>query len=251
MLDSTLKTQLRTYFERIVTPIALVASLDDGAKSAELRELLEEIAALSDRISVQVANDNARVPSFAIQPSGVRFAGLPMGHEFNSLVLALLHAGGHPAKAGADAVAAIKALSGEYRFETYFSLSCQNCPDVVQALNLMSVLNPNIQHVAIDGGLFPNEIAAREIMAVPAVFLNGKPFGQGRMSLDEILGKLDTGAAEREGAKLAEKPPFDQQHGSFGNVAIFVHDTSTKVFVSKSYFFAMDEFAAASALWRA
>ena len=209
MLDSTLKTQLRTYFERIVTPIALVASLDDGAKSAELRELLEEIAALSDRISVRVANDDARVPSFAIQPSGVRFAGLPMGHEFNSLVLALLHAGGHPAKAGADAVAAIKALSSEYRFETYFSLSCQNCPDVVQALNLMSVLNPNIHHVAIDGDLFPNEIAAREIMAVPAVFLNGKPFGQGRMSLDEILGKLDTGAAEREGAKLAEKPPFD------------------------------------------
>ncbi|AWK89729.1 alkyl hydroperoxide reductase subunit F [Azospirillum thermophilum] len=213
MLDANLKTQLRGYLERISQPIELVASLDDGAKSQELQGLLEDIASLSDKITLVRRDDDARKPSFSIHRVGtdiaVRFAGLPMGHEFNSLVLALLQVGGHPSKESAELIEQIKDLDGDYRFETYFSLSCQNCPDVVQALNLMSALNPRIRHVAIDGALFPEEVEKRQVMAVPTVFLNGEPFAQGRMGLEQIVAKLDSGAVEREAAKIRTKAPFD------------------------------------------
>jgi alkyl hydroperoxide reductase subunit F len=139
----------------------------------------------------------------------LRFAGLPMGHEFTSLVLALLQVGGHPSKASQDVIEQVKALDGDYQFETYFSLSCQNCPDVVQALNLMAVLNPRVKHVAVDGALFQDEVERRQIMAVPSVYLNGEPFGQGRMGLEEIVAKLDTGAAARSADKLNAKDAFD------------------------------------------
>ncbi len=213
MLDDQIKAQLKGYFERIQHPIELVASLDDGDASRETRELLEEIAALSDRIALVADGHDPRRPSFAIRPAGkdavITFAGLPMGHEFNSLVLALLQAGGHPPKIAAEAVEQIKALDGDYRFETYFSQSCQNCPEVVQALNAISVLNPRIRHVAIDGAAFPAETAEREIMAVPSVFLNGEPFGQGRMSLEEILAKVDKGASARDAERLNAKAPYE------------------------------------------
>ncbi len=137
------------------------------------------------------------------------FAGLPMGHEFTSLVLALLQVGGHPPKAGAAVLETVRALDGDFRFETYFSQSCQNCPDVVQALNLMAVLNPNVRHVAIDGADFPAEVEARQIMSVPAIYLNGKPFAQGRMTLEEVVAKLDTSAGAKEAAKLDTKATFD------------------------------------------
>ncbi|HXP96280.1 MAG TPA: alkyl hydroperoxide reductase subunit F [Telmatospirillum sp.] len=213
MLENTLKDQLTGYFANITQPIELVASLDDGAKSQELLDLLQDIASLSDKITVIRRDDGARKPSFAIHRTGtdigVRFAGLPMGHEFNSLVLALLQVGGHPSKTAQEVIAQIKDLEGDYRFETYFSLSCQNCPDVVQALNLMSVLNPKISHVAIDGALFQAEVEARQVLAVPTVFLNGEPFGQGRMSLDQILAKVDSGALQRDAEKINGKDAFD------------------------------------------
>ena len=139
----------------------------------------------------------------------VVFAGLPMGHEFTSLVLALLQVGGHPSTADAELLEQVRELEGEYRFETYFSQSCQNCPDVVQALNLMSVVNPNIRHVAIDGAVFQSEVDERQVKAVPSVFLNGEPFEQGRMSLEQIVARLDAGSAEREAAKIADKEPFE------------------------------------------
>lgn len=212
MLDASLKTQLKAYLEKITQPIELVATLNDGAKSKEMAELLGEIASLSDRVSYKERAVGARAPSFAIErvdsDIAVRFAGLPMGHEFNSLVLALLQVGGHPSKLGQDVIAQVTALPGTYHFETYFSLSCQNCPDVVQALNLMATLNPKISHVAIDGAVFPEEVEQRQVMAVPSVYLNGKPFAQGRMSLEQILAKIDTGAVEREAAKIDAKEPF-------------------------------------------
>ena len=213
MLDSNVKGQLKAYFEKITQPIELAASLDDGAKSQEMLALLQDIASLSDKITFVRTDDDARKPSFAINRTGtdigVRFAGLPMGHEFNSLILALLQVGGHPSKESAEVIEQVKALEGEYRFETYFSLSCQNCPDVVQALNLMSVLNPRIKHVAIDGALFQQEVESRKIMAVPSIFLNGEPFGQGRMGLEQILAKIDTGAAARDAEKIKAKDAFD------------------------------------------
>ena len=212
MLDDGVKGQLRAYFERITQPVELAASLDDGAKSQELLSLLTDIASLSDKITL-VRRDDARTPSFAINrvgtDIGVRFAGLPMGHEFNSLILALLQVGGNPPKEADEVIQQVKDLDGDFLFETYFSLSCQNCPDVVQALNAMSVLNPRIKHVAIDGALFQDEVTARQIMAVPSVFLNGEPFAQGRMSLEQIVAKLDTGAADRAAEKIKTKAPFE------------------------------------------
>jgi len=214
MLDDTLKTQLKAYLERLQRPVELVATLDDSTASNELRELLQDIRAQSDKITVVEKNDlDVRKPSFLItnpgQNSGVRFAGVPLGHEFTSLVLALLQVGGHPSKEAAELLEQVKGLDGDFHFETYYSLSCHNCPDVVQALNLMSVLNPRITHTAIDGGVFQNEIESRGIMGVPTVFLNGERFGQGRMELAEIVAKLDTGSAARDAAKLGEKAPFD------------------------------------------
>lgn len=213
MLDATLKTQLKSYLERVTQPIEIVASLDDGAKSQEMLAMLRDIDGLSARITLHEDGSHARKPSFTInRPDGsvhLRFAGLPMGHEFTSLVLALLQVGGHPSKASAEVIEQIRSLKGEFHFETYFSLSCQNCPDVVQALNLMAVLNPNIHHVAIDGALFQAEVEERQIMAVPSVYLNGVNFGQGRMGLEEILAKIDTSASDRQAEKLSAKEAFD------------------------------------------
>ncbi|WP_119035331.1 alkyl hydroperoxide reductase subunit F [Hephaestia caeni] len=215
MLDANLTQQLKGYLTRIRVPIELVASLGDDAKSRELDELLNEIAALSDMVTVRPADgdDDARTPSFLIRRAGtdtaVRFAGIPLGHEFTSLVLALLQVGGHPPRISDEVIGQIEALEGDFVFETYFSLSCANCPDVVQALNTMAVLNPRIRHTAIDGALFKDEVERREIMTVPQVFLNGAPFAQGRQELEQILARIDTGAEARAAEKLAGKEPFD------------------------------------------
>lgn len=214
MLDTNLKTQLKGYLANVTHPIEIIASVDDSEKSRELQSLLNDIAEQSDKITLRESDDpTARKPSFALNrvgsDMGVAFAGLPMGHEFTSLVLALLQVGGHPSKADPEVLEQVRNLPGEYIFETYISLTCQNCPDVVQALNLMAVLNPRIRHVMIDGALFQDEVNERQIMAVPTVYLNGQVFGQGRMTLEEIVAKLDTGSAEREAAKINEKAPFD------------------------------------------
>ncbi|GAB2805896.1 alkyl hydroperoxide reductase subunit F [Comamonas piscis] len=214
MLDNTMKAQLKAYLERLTKPVELVATLDDGEKSKEVRQLLADIKELNDKISV--VEDNAadvRKPSFLITNPGtnvgVRFAGVPLGHEFTSLVLALLQVGGHPSKESAELLDQVRNIDTPLHFETFYSLSCHNCPDVVQALNLMSVLNPKITHTAIDGGLFQKEVQDREIMGVPTVFVNGQRFGQGRMELAEIVAKVDTGAAAREAQKISGKEAFD------------------------------------------
>ena len=213
MLDSSIQAQLRSYLERLQQPIELVASLDDRPASAEMRELLTEIAALNSMVSVRFDGADSRRPSFQVSRKGadmgIRFAAIPMGHEFSSLVLALLQAGGHPPKVDADVIEQIRALDTDLVFETWMSLTCHNCPDVVQALNLMAVLNPRIRHVAIDGGLFQTEVEQLQIMAVPSIFLNGKPFGSGRMELADILKKADTGSAARDAAALSKKAPYD------------------------------------------
>ncbi|MEY4174814.1 MAG: hypothetical protein RI900_1979 [Actinomycetota bacterium] len=219
MLEPTLAAQLKTHLQRLALPIELAAALDDSPKSAQLAELLDQIAGLSPLISVTQFDDERR-PSFAIRRAvggtsdvpdagEVRFAGIPLGHEFTSLVLALLHVGGHPPKATQDVVEQVRLLDGDLHFETFFSLSCPNCPDVVQALNVLSVMNPRISHTAIDGALFQDEVERRGVMAVPTVFLNGEVFGQGRMSLEQIVARLDSGAAEREAARIAAKDAFD------------------------------------------
>ncbi|MGB4345311.1 MAG: alkyl hydroperoxide reductase subunit F [Burkholderiaceae bacterium] len=214
MLDATIKNQLQAYLGKVTSPVEISASLDDSDKSREMREMLQEIVSMSDLLTLtERSDDGQRIPSFALNRKGsdmgVRFAGIPMGHEFTSLVLALLWVGGHPPKVGADVIEQIRQLEGDYLFESYISLSCHNCPEVVQALNLMAVINPRIRHVMIDGQLFQDEVNGRQIMAVPTVFLNGQNFGQGRMDLEEIIAKLDTGAAARDAVKLSSKEVFD------------------------------------------
>ena len=213
MLDDALKAQLKNYLDRLLSPITLIAALDEGASSQELKKLLETVAGLSDKISLDFSGSDARTPSFLIQRDhseiAVRFAGIPLGHEFTSLVLALLQVSGYAPKVEAELIAQAKLLQGDYSFETYFSLSCQNCPDVVQALNLLSIVNPRIKHVAIDGALFQHEVAERQVMAVPSVYLNGELFGQGRMDFAQILAKLDVNTAARDAEKLKTKAVFD------------------------------------------
>ena len=212
VLDANMTAQLQQLLGNLREPIVLRASLDDSDKSKQTEELLREIEALHDKVSYERSDDNERRPSFEIARAGtdvgVHFAGLPMGHEFTSLVLALLQVGGHPVKISDEQAQQIRDIEGTFHFETYMSLTCQNCPDVVQALNAMSVLNPNIHHIAIEGGAFQDEIEARDIKAVPTVYLNGEVFGQGRMTVEDFISKLDTGADAKAAAKLSEKEPF-------------------------------------------
>jgi alkyl hydroperoxide reductase subunit F len=213
MLDANIKTQLTAYLEKLQQPIELIASLDDSANAQEMRDLLEDIAGLSSKVNLREDGAADLRPSFAIgrpgEPARISFAGIPMGHEFTSLVLALLQTGGHPPKVDATVVDAIKALPGNFKFETFISLSCHNCPDVVQALNLMAVLNPGISNTMIDGAMFQDAVNQRQIMAVPTIYLNGTEFGAGRMSIEEIVAKLDTGAAARDAEKISAKEAFD------------------------------------------
>lgn len=213
MLDANLKAQLQAYLERLVNPIELIASLDDSQAAQELHQLLQEIAALNAKIRLAEPVSGERQPSFAIARVGeaprVRFAGIPLGHEFTSLILALLQVSGYAPKIEAAIAEQIKGLSTRLNFETYVSLSCHNCPDVVQALNIMAVLNPNISHTMIDGALFQQEVTDKHIMAVPSVRLNGTEFGQGRMTLEEILAKVDTEAQAKAAAQLHGKAPYD------------------------------------------
>jgi alkyl hydroperoxide reductase subunit F len=213
MLDDALKTQLQQYLGMLRQPIRLIASLDDSETGKDMGELLHTIVGLSDKVTLDTSGTDARKPSFAVvregETQGVRFAGLPLGHEFTSLVLALLWTGGHPPKVEQDVIDSIKGLDGDFNFEVYMSLSCHNCPDVVQALSLMAIVNPKVKTVVIEGGAFQKEVEERQIMAVPMVFLNGQVFGSGRMSVEEIVAKLDTGAAARDAVKMSEKAPYD------------------------------------------
>lgn len=194
ILDDELKQQLQTYLENLKEEIILEASLDDSTTAKEMRDLLQEISSLSSRVEYSENGTSERKPSFSIKNKQTKislsFAAIPLGHEFTSLVLAILQAGGHPVKISEQTTDTVKSIKETLNFTTYMSLTCQNCPDVVQALNAMAVLNPNISNTSVDGALFQNEVEQKSIMAVPTVYLNGKEFVQGRTSVEEILQKL-------------------------------------------------------------
>ncbi|ECH9276441.1 alkyl hydroperoxide reductase subunit F, partial [Salmonella enterica subsp. enterica] len=203
-----IKQQLEQYLQLLEGNVLLKVSAGTDTVSNDMLDLVHELSSMSDKITVEQTT-LPRTPSFSVnrvgEETGITFAGVPLGHEFTSLVLALLQVSGRPPKVEQHIIDQIKGVRGEYRFETYVSLTCHNCPDVVQALNLMSVLNPGISHTMIDGAAFKDEVESKEIMAVPTVFLNGELFGNGRMSVEDILGKLgssDTTAFEG-------KEPYD------------------------------------------
>ena len=222
MLDTNLQAQLKGYLENLKTSVELITFTDESPKAKELSQLVNQITELSPLVTAIDGNlfsskaeqaSNERIPSMLVRSvatgSEIRFAGLPMGHEFTSLVMALLHSGSHPLKLDAEQIEQVRNLDGEFEFETYISLSCQNCPDVVQALNMMAAINPQIKHTMIDGALFQTEVFDRDVMAVPSVYLNGESFGQGRMSLTDILNKVDKNAGARQVKALENKVPYD------------------------------------------
>ncbi len=214
MLDQSMKQQLKTYLENLKTEIQLVLSLDESDTANQLASLANDIASLNDKVTVTTDNNaHDRKPIMQVvnpeKQTALSFAGLPMGHEFTSLVLALLHSGGHPLKLDRDTIDQIAALDQDLEIEIFISLSCQNCPDVVQAFNMMAAINPRIKPVMIDGASFQQEVTDREIMAVPTVMVNGEVFGQGRMTLNEILNKLDKGAAEKATQAISNEAPYD------------------------------------------
>jgi alkyl hydroperoxide reductase subunit F len=222
MLDINLQAQLKSYLENLKTPVELITFTDESPKAKELSKLVSQITELSPLVSQidgklyasdaeQVVNE--RVPSMLVRSvatgSEMRFAGLPMGHEFTSLVMALLHSGSHPLKLETEQIEQVKNLEGDFEFETYISLSCQNCPDVVQALNMMAAINPQIKNTMIDGALFQTEVFDRDVMAVPSVYLNGESFSQGRVSLTDILNKVDNNSGARQAKALEQKEAYD------------------------------------------
>ena len=213
MLDQEMAQQLSTYMGMLRRPLTINATLGADASSQELKGLLEQIAGMSDKLTLKTDGSGKRSPAFALTRADgeqhLEFAAIPLGHEFTSLVLALLWTGGHPPKVEPDLIEQIQNVQGDFVFEVYMSLSCHNCPEVVQALTLMAVYNPRIKVTIIDGALNQAEVEERQVMAVPMVFLNGEMFSSGRMDAREILAKIDTGAAAREAEKLNEKAPYD------------------------------------------
>lgn len=213
MLDQNTTAQLKTLLERLEAPIEIIASLDGSDKSNQIKELVSEIEVLSDNVTARYDGTHTRRPSFAIAKAGetprVHFAGLPMGHEFTSLILALLQTSGYAPKISDELLNQIKGLNLAANFDVFVSLSCHNCPDVLQALNLIAIYNPNSTTTMIDGAFFQDEVEERKIMAVPMVFQNDEHFGQGRMTLEEIVAKLDQHSATRDAEKLNAKDAFD------------------------------------------
>ncbi|TYS18021.1 alkyl hydroperoxide reductase subunit F [Rossellomorea vietnamensis] len=209
LLDADIKAQLAQYLELLEGDILLKVSAGDDEVSRDMLVLVDELATMSSHIKVE-NTELDRTPSFSVnrigEDTGVTFAGIPLGHEFTSLVLALLQVSGRAPKVDQSVLDQVKNLKGEYHFESYISLSCHNCPDVVQALNLMSIFNEGVTHTMIDGAAFKDEVESKEIMAVPTVFLNGEEFGSGRMSLEEILGKVGGGP---DASELSGKDPYD------------------------------------------
>ncbi|WP_172372819.1 alkyl hydroperoxide reductase subunit F [Sporosarcina jiandibaonis] len=209
LLEPDIKAQLAQYLEMMENDVLLKVSTGSDNVSNVMNGLMDELTSMSPRIKVEKA-ELERTPSFSInrigEDTGVAFAGIPLGHEFTSLVLALLQVSGRAPKVDQKLIDQVKNLEGEYHFESYISLSCQNCPEVVQALNVMSVLNPNITHTMIDGAAFKEEVESKNIMAVPTVYLNGEEFGGGRMTLEEILAKM--GSAP-DASEFENKDPFD------------------------------------------
>jgi len=209
MLDAKIKAQLTEYLGKISHPFVIHYDVDDSPKGKEMLELLEEIHAIEPRITLISHNDMDRRPSFTIANTGITFACIPLGHEFTNFVIALLWAGGYPMKLDDETREQIKRLPVEGNFETYVSLSCHNCPDVVQAFNTIAFLNHNISHTVIDGALFPELVEEKNVLSVPMMFKDDELWDQGRMELEEIIRKLDANAESREAEKLNDKTDFE------------------------------------------
>ena len=208
-LDQALKAQCQQYLELLESKVQITMSLDDTKESKEVRDFVEEISSLSTKISIK-EETLEMTPSFSLEgekgAKGVAFAGVPLGHEFTSFVLALLQVSGRAPKISEEEKRRIESLKEPLSFKTFVSLSCHNCPDVVQALNIMAVLNPNISHTMVEGGMFKDLVEEKGIMAVPTVYHDDQEFLGGRSNLAEILSKL---GAQEDLSLFDQVEPFD------------------------------------------
>ena len=195
MLDNDLLEQVKGYMERLQNKVVIRINKEEHEKREELVEMLKGIVSTSDKLELSVSEVPLRSGvsfDFVVndKPTGITFSGIPGGHEFSSLILALLQSSGVPLKLDESLPQIIKSFKTEMKFETVVSLSCHNCPEVVQALNQISILNPNVSHEMIDGGVYPELVAERKIQGVPTIYLNGKQFGSGKMEISEIIEKI-------------------------------------------------------------
>lgn len=202
LLNASLTAQLSELLKKIVSKIEIVSYVDNSETSQKVRALLEEVSQQSNKISIVEVNNNEtnnskRKPSFELRRKldnsvngestvSVSFAGLPLGHEFSSLVLALLQVSGYAPKISDEQREAILKL-GPHNVTTYMSVTCLNCPEVVQSLNTISIINPKIQHTVVEGSAFREEVERLGIMSVPAVFEDGKLISSGRAGIDELV----------------------------------------------------------------
>lgn len=201
MIDKSLLDAIKSYSEKMTRPITFVLGSGEHSKRAELIDFLTKIAGTTDKINFDAtaADDSLPSPiSFKVvshvdgelTDTGIVFSGIPGGHEFTSLILAILQAGGHTLKLDESIQKLIKRFNKPLQFQTYVSLSCHSCPEVVQALNQFALLNDGISNEMIDGALFQEQVDANNIQGVPAVFLNGKPFANGLIDTAKLIGKL-------------------------------------------------------------
>jgi len=210
MLTNDILQALKSYTATMQKTVAFVLQRGEHEQRAELKEFLDGIASVSDKLTVEERDlgDALRSPiSFLIEAdgedTGIRFSGIPSGHEFNSLVLAMLHASGTAMKLDDSLKRMVTNVREDLHFEVFISLSCHNCPDVVQALNQFALLNPRITTEMIDGGLFQGVVNDRDIQGVPSVYVNGELFANGKVTAAELINKLlerDPGIANADDA---------------------------------------------------
>lgn len=211
MLDPSILEQVRGVFASLKSNIVLrVERSDSYAKAAEFTAFVTDFVSCSDKLSAEFTDgDDFRFNLVREgQDTGIRFRGVPSGHEFTSLLLAVLNADGQGKNLPDDTIAArVKALKGQVRLQTYVSLTCTNCPDVVQALNVMSLINPNVSNETIDGGLYQQEITDLNIQGVPSVYVNGELLHVGRGDLGTLLTELEdtVGTSHDETASKVER----------------------------------------------
>nr|WP_289055126.1 alkyl hydroperoxide reductase subunit F [uncultured Psychrobacter sp.] len=222
MIDQNLLDAIKSYSENMTRPITFVLGSGEHEKRSELIDFLSKIAGTTDKINFDAQATDDSLPSAisfaiyshidgALNDTGIVFSGIPGGHEFTSLVLAILQAGGHTLKLDEGIQKLIKRFNKPLQFQTYVSLSCHNCPEVVQALNQFAILNDDISNEMIDGGLFQEQVEANNIQGVPAVFLNGKPFANGLIDTAKLIEKLQEQFPDLLAEAGADEDQLEQQ----------------------------------------
>ncbi len=202
MLDTNIIEQLKSVYAKLDHTVMLSYFDSSHQDQAQLVEMLEQIASTSDKIALNPQPQTRDIPSFYIENTGISFKGIPTGHEFTSLVLAILNTDGKGKLPDAMILNRIKRLKGPIDLKTYISLTCENCPEVVQALNIMAIVHPDFRHEMVDGAYVQDEIARLGIQGVPSVINGDKLISSGKIGLIDLLSKLEEEFGVDQGAAV-------------------------------------------------